>query len=215
MSILELAQELNSKDVTVRGATFKVRALKDSETATISRLFPRPTPPLTRRDTGKGSAAPLLPEPNDPSYIAANEQWTRRRWLYEIALSTEVVKIEKGNDPATAVKLTEAADALSDKMTEPEIVRVWTTLRDLFDESAQTRARDSLVVDLQHVEPELHADPQLPPEKHGTTTGYLDFRICERYGYPMEYLGEMEGGLKLQYREQEKFRQWEEGRKDA
>lgn len=211
-SPLEIAQDLNSKDVTVRGVTFRVRALKDSESAAITRLFPRPMPPITRRDTTKGSAAPLLPEPNDPAYIAANEQWTRRRWLYEIALATEVVKLVKGDDTKATADLTAAADALSDKMTEPEIVRVWTTTRDLFDETAQTRARDSLVVDTTDIPADQLAETKLPPESYGTTPGYLDFRVCERFKIDPAALADMDGGWKIMLREYEKFRQWEEAR---
>lgn len=212
-SILELALELNSKEVAVRGHQIKVRALKLSETAALTRLFPHPLPPITLRDTTKGSAAPLLPDRNDPKYLSDSDTWTRRRWVLEIALATEAVKLRKDDDAGNTSELTTVAEALSDRFTEAEVVRLWSTIHDLLDESAQQRARDGLRVDVSNLEADQLAKVETPPEEYGTTLGYLHFRICERYGYPMEYVSEMDGGLRLQYEEQEKFRQWEESKR--
>lgn len=211
-SLLELGAELNSREVTIRGYSFKVRALSDAESAAIARLFPRPLPPLTRKDTTKGSAAPMLPETNDPGYLAASQVWTRRQWLYEIAVAQELVKLD-GDESTWAAKLKEVADKLSGKLTEVEIVRVWQAIRDLFDETAETRAADALYVDMENVDADQIAEVDTPPASYGTTNAYLDARICERFGWPLEYVHEMKAGTKFVLRKYERFRQWEESKR--
>lgn len=69
-----IAESIEVVDVPVGAHTIKVRQLSGLETEMLSRIKPRPVPPL-KNDPDRGSLAPMIPNPDDAQYKAACEAW--------------------------------------------------------------------------------------------------------------------------------------------
>lgn len=72
MTLKELFATLDTVTVTLGGREFAARRVTGIEQDLITRIYPRPEPPLVA-DPDKGSKAPLVPDLNDPAYKASEE----------------------------------------------------------------------------------------------------------------------------------------------
>lgn len=78
MTLLELIRRHERFDLTLLGQVFRCRVLSAADREVLDTLRPEPMAPLTRKDPGKGSLAPMLPNPEDPEHRrAVNAYWPK------------------------------------------------------------------------------------------------------------------------------------------
>lgn len=192
-SLRELAESLGRGEINLRGKPVGIRALKGSESATLSRLYPRPIAPLMA-DPARGTLAPKILNELDPAHMAAVDQWNRQRWALEACLVTDSVGFA-ANDEATKKALDESAAWIADHYTEAEIIRIFNESRELSDRSVQSRARDMLIANLADVPAEAIADVPKLPKDFGTTEAFAMLLVCERFGIDPRSLDDTEPGF--------------------
>jgi hypothetical protein len=69
------------------GGTVEAVELSGADDAAIREAMPPPQPPLVK-DPNRGSAAPLVPNENDPAFRAAFDGWYGRRAVVRLAAAT-------------------------------------------------------------------------------------------------------------------------------
>lgn len=73
-SLLQIVDSIATARVRICSREFDAHVLSGLETDLISRLYPRPDPPM-KPDGSRGSLAPPVADPDDPEYVAQSEGW--------------------------------------------------------------------------------------------------------------------------------------------
>jgi hypothetical protein len=212
-SLRQLAEKLGKDTVKVREVSIDIRAVLDSEAEILDRILPVPLAPRTKRDPEAGSLAPLLPDTDDPAFIRAMQVWNRRRMRMEVAIACGIVQglANSGvTDEQLGENLARGEQEVKSLLTAQELSRVFVRVRDLADSTDQALAREALIVDMSKVAADDIASAASLPKEYGTTLGYLDLRIAERFKIPP--WAEIDPGWRTILRAHERIRQQEEAR---
>lgn len=117
----ELAGSLERGTVTVRGREVEVRALSAADTDAIRQALPPPAPPMIK-DPQRGSAAPRVPDHDDPGYRLALRSYGQ---LYQAAEAALAMGLEvEGKRPGDEGYLPAAAHAVMAALSEFELERI-------------------------------------------------------------------------------------------
>lgn len=114
------------------GLTLSLRALSQAEEHALTEAWPAPRVPL-RKDPTKGSAAPPVPDEDDPQHLAARARWDRELDVLHAAVSMGY-EAKAGPFRADAGREERRAwcravvDELSPRLTAPEARRIYSEI---------------------------------------------------------------------------------------
>lgn len=210
VSLSEFAQSLSTGTLTVRGLTLKIRALKDSESAKLMALFPRPAPPLAP-DPNRGSLAPHIPNENDPAYLVKATEWYDLMRRLQIVVSCGFGDGE--GERMDAATLRKWADEVSDAFTRLEVAAIYTKILDLMSDTAQQKARNALVVDLAgRAADEMPSSGMSLPENYAVTNTYAKLEVCAYFHIDPRTVDDFDPGLMALLREHVRVRSEEKAK---
>lgn len=86
INLSELAASIEVGVVEVGNRPVQVRALTAAQHTAVLAAIPKPQPPLGK-DPNKGSAAPKIPNENDPAYLSELEAWYTKFRAAVVAVS--------------------------------------------------------------------------------------------------------------------------------
>lgn len=169
-----------TKEVTLGGDVFTVRALSAAQTFAIHDCLPLPNPP-TKKDPNKGSAAPEIEDLRDPAFRAAQARAVRERTIAEAAAAIELeadgVTLASG-----AAWVRPAIKKMEAEFTEAEIMTIWNASMVLGGPEAVKRFIGTLVVEAPKESTAAAKVPREIPENYAYTLEALTLSVCERFG---------------------------------
>lgn len=175
-----------TKEVTLGGEVFTVRALTARQTFLIHDALPFPAPP-TKKDPNKGSAAPEIEDVRDPAFRAAQDIVTRERTIAEAAGAINLeVDTSTGQgltlDKDKGAWVRPAIQKMLDEFTEAEIMALWETTMVLSGPEVIRQFIGTLVVEAPKESTAAAKVPREIPENYAYTLEALTLSVCERFG---------------------------------
>lgn len=126
-TIAEIAGQVGSATVEVRGTTVNLSAVCAADIVVLRRCFPRPMPPMAP-DPSRGTGAPFVPDHADERYNVRLNEWNQRVIAAEVAMGLRLVtasgRKQSRVDAEFRVWAEEAVGELLETFTTPELRRL-------------------------------------------------------------------------------------------